>query len=322
MASPRPGPYGLCITRRAWLQCSLGAGLSLSGWLPRLAAQAANSPGRHRSCIVLWMSGGPAQTDTFDPKPGHANGGPFAAIQTSVAGIRIGEHLPNVAQQMGHLAIIRSMRTREGDHGRATYHLRTGYLPMPPIEFPTLGSLVAKERERAEAYLPSYVSIAAALFNPSALSPGFLGPRYAPLVVGQLTGDAFAGTDGGLRVQNMARPGSVSRTRQEDRLALLQEMQADFLQTRLGAGTASHQAAYARAQRLMSPQAAQAFDLNQEAAQTRDAYGRSRFGQGCLLARRLIERGVPFVEVMLGGWDTHDDNFNGQRRLCNVLDPA
>ncbi len=311
MATPRPGPYGLCLTRRAWLQCSLGAGLSLSGWLPRLAAQAANNPQRRRSCIVLWMSGGPSQTDTFDPKPGHVNAGPLAAIQTNVPGIRIGEHLPRVAQQMQHLALIRSMRTREGDHGRATYHLRTGYLPMPPIEFPALGSLVAKEREQAGADLPSYVSIAASLFNQSALSAGFLGPRYAPLVVGQPTGDGFAGTDGGLRVQNMARPGNVSQARQDDRLALLQEMQAEFVQSRPGPGTASHQTAYVRAQRLMSPQAAQAFDLNQEPTQLREAYGSSRFGQGCLLARRLIERGVPFVEVMLGGWDTHDDSFNG-----------
>jgi uncharacterized protein (DUF1501 family) len=322
MATPRPGPYGLCLTRRAWLQCSLGAGLSLSGWLPRLAAQAANNPQQRRSCIVLWMSGGPAQTDTFDPKPGHVNGGPFAAIPTSVPGVRIAEHLPQVAQHMQNLALIRSMRTREGDHGRATYHLRTGYLPMPPIEFPTLGSLVAREREQIGADLPSYVSIAAALSNPSALSPGFLGPRYAPLIVGQPTGDGFAGTDGGLRVQNLARPNSVSEARLEERLALLQEMQAEFVQSRSGAGTASYQTAYARAQRLMSPTAAQAFDLNQETAQLRDAYGRSRFGQGCLLARRLVERGVPFVEVMLGGWDTHDDNFNGQRRQCSVLDPA
>src|SRR6188472_863402 len=115
---------------------------SACGWLPALAARAANDPARKRSCIVLWMAGGPTQTDTFDPKPGHANGGPFATIDTAAPGVRIAEHLPKVAEQMRDLAVIRSMRTREGDHGRATYHLRTGYRPQPPIQFPGLGSLV------------------------------------------------------------------------------------------------------------------------------------------------------------------------------------
>jgi hypothetical protein len=322
MSSPRPGPFGLMLTRRGWLKSSFAAGLSLSGWLSSVAAQTANDPQRKRSCILLWMSGGPTQTDTFDPKPGHANGGPFAAIPTSAPGIRISEHLPRVAAQMDRLAVVRSMRTREGDHARATYHLRTGYVPMPPIEFPTLGSLVAREHEHTESDLPSYVSIAPQSFNPAALSPGFLGPRYAPLVVGQDTGDGYSGTDGALRVQNASRPAGVGRERFEERLELLHEMEADFLRTRPGSGTASHRTAYNRAERLMSPSAVRAFDLNQEPARVRDAYGRNRFGQACLLARRLIERGVPFAEVSLGGWDTHDDNFSAVRNLCGVLDPA
>jgi hypothetical protein len=232
-----------------------------------------------------------------------------------VPGIRIGEHLPGVAAQMAHLAVIRSMRTREGDHGRATYHLRTGYLPQPPIDFPALGSLVAREREQADADLPSYVSIA----QGAGQGAGFLGPRYAPLTVGQGRGD---GADAGLRVQNLARPGSVGDVRYAERLELLHTMEADFLQSRPGIGTASHRHAYRQAERLMGAAAAQAFDLSREPERLRDAYGRGRFGQGCLLARRLIERGVPFVEVALGGWDTHDDNFTAVRGLCQTLDPA
>jgi hypothetical protein len=316
MAGIRPGPFGLYVTRRTWLRCGLGACASLSGWLPRLAAQTAADPQRVRSCILLWMSGGPSQTDTFDPKPGHANGGPFAAIATSVPGIHIAEHLPLVARHMDHLAIIRSMRTREGDHGRATYHLRTGYLPMPPIEFPTLGSLVARERDLQDSDLPSFVSIG----NGGVPSPGFLGPRYAPLVVGQ--GSAGGNPDTALRVQNLAVPSSVGRERFDERMELLHELGTEFNQSRPGSGTASHQIAYNRAERLMGQAATQALDLNRESTRLRDAFGRNVFGQGCLLARRLIERGVPFVEVNLGGWDTHDDNFNAVRARCNILDPA
>ena len=120
-------------------------GLS-SGWLELLAASAADHPERKRSCIVLWMSGGPTQTDTFDPKPGHLNSGPFKPIDTAVPGIKIGEHLPLVARQMKQLAVVRSMATKEGDHGRATLHLRTGNLPQGAIDFPAFGSLVAKEK--------------------------------------------------------------------------------------------------------------------------------------------------------------------------------
>ena len=132
------------------------------------------------------MTGGPSQTDTFDPKPGHPNGGEFKAIETAVPGIVISEHLPKLAKQMKDMAIIRSMSTKEGDHGRATFNLRTGYQQTGPIRYPTLGSLVAKEIGSDDAELPNFVSIAPVRsFNPGAFGPGFLGPQYAPLVVGE-----------------------------------------------------------------------------------------------------------------------------------------
>ena len=307
------------ISRRAALK--LGAAGVSSAWLPMLAASAAGNPDRKRSCIVLWMSGGPTQTDTFDPKPGHKNAGPLQAIETAAAGVRVGEHLPLVAKQMKHLAVVRSMQTKEGDHGRATAHLRTGNLPQGAIEFPVFGSLVAKEKARAEADLPGYVSITPRGFGGAALSAGFLGPQFAPLVVGG-EGDMYSGDTGAMRVENLGLPASISQKRADERRGLLDDLEGDFLASRPGVATASHQSAYQRAARLMNESAAKAFELGDEDDKLRDRYGRNRFGQGCLLARRLVERGVPFVEVSLGGWDTHDNNFNQVKNLCGTLDPA
>ncbi|QEL14988.1 DUF1501 domain-containing protein [Limnoglobus roseus] len=304
------------LTRRHAIQ------LGTAGWLSSLAATAADHPERKRACIVLWMSGGPTQTDTFDPKPGHANGGPFKAIDTAAAGVRIAEHLPQVATQMKHLAVLRSMATKEGDHGRATLHLRTGNLPQGAIDFPVFGSLVAKEKTPAGSDLPGFVSVAPRGLGTAALSAGFLGPQHAPLVVGT-AGDTYGDdSTGGLQVENLGLPSRVSRHRMDERLTLLSESEADFLTARPGTATASHKTAYERAVRLMKPAAAKAFDLSDEDDKLRDRYGRNRFGQGCLLARRLVARGVPFVEVGLGGWDTHDNNFKQVQGLCQTLDPA
>jgi hypothetical protein len=314
------------MNRRDWLRCTTGSVLAagVSSWLPPFAAHAADDPQRKRSCILLWMSGGPSQIDTFDPKPEHANGGPFKSRQTAVPGITIGEHLPEVAARLKHLAIVRSMSTKEGDHGRASLHLRNGYLPQGPIEFPTFGALVAKEREALQLDLPGYVSIAPRGVGSAALTAGFLGPRFAPLIVGGQPNDNlfYDNSDGSLRVENLGLPAGISKKRAGDRLELLHEMEDEFLNGRPGTATASHRGAYDRAVKLMRESAARAFDLSDEKDKLRDQYGRNRFGQGCLLARRLVERGVPFVEVTLGGWDTHDNNFKQVQSLCQTLDPA
>jgi hypothetical protein len=302
------------ISRRTWLtQAALGtASMSLSGWLGQLAAQTVAASGRKRSCIVLWMSGGPSQTDTFDMKPGHANGGPFQEIATAAPSVRISEHLPKVAEQMKHLAVVRSMKTKEGDHGRATAHLRTGYLPQGSIRFPALGALVSNELASNAADLPGFVSVAPqGAFTQPSVAAGFLGPIRAPLIV--------TGNGGNLRVEDL-HDAAITATRAKDRLDLLHEMEARFLESRPGPGSASHLTAYDRAVRLGSPAAAQAFDLSQEKEALRDQYGRNQFGQGCLLARRLVERGVPFVDVTLGGWDTHDNNFEQVKSLSGTLD--
>jgi hypothetical protein len=308
---------------------------SASGWLESLAADAASHPQRRKSCILLWMTGGPSQIDTFDPKPGHANGGEYKAIQTAVPGILISEHLTKLARQMKDIVIIRSMSTKEGDHGRATFNLRTGYQQTGPIRYPTLGSLVAKELGRDDAELPNFVSIAPMRsFNPGAFGPGFLGPQYAPLVVGErAAGDAQGAADARnltFKVEDLSLPSGIDDRRADARLGLLDSMRKDFLTSHPGVGPLSHQDAYLRAVRLMHSAAAKAFDLDDEAPAVRDAYGRTAFGQGCLLARRLVERGVPFVEVTLSsaeggmgvGWDTHQQNFEAVKKLSEVLDPA
>src|SRR6476620_2469952 len=135
------------LSRRDWLKLSAAGvtGYSMSGWLGHLAAAAAPNPQRKRACILLWMNGGPSQMDTFDLKPGHRNGGTFKEIATATPGVKISEHLPNVAKQSNSLALVRSMSTKEGDHTRASYYLRTGYLPLGSVQYPTMGSFISKE---------------------------------------------------------------------------------------------------------------------------------------------------------------------------------
>ncbi|HMF13733.1 MAG TPA: DUF1501 domain-containing protein, partial [Gemmataceae bacterium] len=321
--------------RRDWLRLATAGviGTSVSGWLEALASDAAAHPERRRSCILLWMNGGPSQMDTFDLKPGTANGGPYKEIQTSVAGLKISEHLPKIAKFGDRMAVVRSMSTKEGDHERATFYLRTGYLPQGPIQYPPLGALVSKEIGRDDAPLPNFVSIAPfRFFQASAVAPGFLGPTYAPLIVGDSSGrpnQPGPDYEQTLKVQDLDVARHVSRAHADARIELLQGLQKDFLESRPGIATQSHLAAYDRAVRLMRTEAAKAFDLEREKATLRDAYGRNLFGQGCLLARRLIERGVPFVEVTMGGinggafgWDTHGNNFEQVKQLSAVLDAA
>src|SRR6516162_353293 len=194
-------PSSFLLSRRDWLRLSAAGitGCSLSGWLARLAAGAASDAQRRRVCILLWMSGGPSQIDTFDLKPGHANGGTFQEIETAVPGIKISQHLPKVARQVNHLALVRSMSTKEGDHARATSFAHCGYLPQGPIHYPTFGSLIAHELGSDDAELPNFVSIAPNRgLSPPSYDPGFLGARHAPLMVG--SGPPAAGsTDGDLK---------------------------------------------------------------------------------------------------------------------------
>lgn len=306
------------FSRRDLLRMCLASALGAAScpWLPRLAAAAGKKPAK--ACIVLWMSGGPSQTDTWDLKPGHKNGGPYKEIATPVAGLRISEHLPRLAATARDLGIIRSMTTKEGEHARATQLLHTGELPSEVVAYPALGALMAKELGDPDHDLPSYVTVSPPGIGN--LGAGFLGPQFAPMGVSGISDNPNARAN--LTIDFLKPEKPVAATDQEIRRKLLEELQGDFKKRHGGDATESHAASYRKAQRMVDTEARGAFRLDEEPAKLRDAYGRSRFGQGCLLARRLLERGVSFVEVSLDGWDTHTQNFEQVKTLSGTLDPA
>jgi hypothetical protein len=323
------------ISRRDLLKLSAAGVLSgsMSGWFEPFA-QAAAPHVRRKQCILLWMSGGPSTIDLWDMKPGHANGGSFKEIDTKTTGMKISEHLPKLAKLSDKMAIIRSMTTKEGDHGRGTHLMHTGYLPSNSVAYPTLGSLISKELGRDDFPLPNFVSIAPyRAFNLAAHASGFLGPAHSPLLIAD---NNFGFVQNGrntyedaLKVKDLEPAAKIAKEEMDSRLDLLRDLDSDFSTTRPDTPPRSHKAAVERAVRLMRTSARKAFDLEQEKDTVRDAYGRNMFGQGCLMARRLIEHGVPFVEVSMGGlnnqafgWDTHGQNFTIVKDLSGALDNA
>lgn len=315
------------LSRRNFLTATASMlGVSASGWLPAFAEQVSNDPQRRRQCILLWMAGGPSQMDTFDLKPDHENGGEFKEIATNVPGVRISEHLPKLAKHADKLAIVRSLSTREGDHARGTQLMRTGKAPGGPVAYPSIGSSLSKQLDYEQNNLPSYISIGSnASFAPAAFGPGFLGPSYAPTPVG-VTRSGDEETYPRLGVNHLRAPEGIAADQNAIRRQLWNTLQDDFLATHKVGNAIAHDTAYRRAMRMMDSNAAEAFELDKESDAVREAYGTSLFGQGCLLARRLIERGVPFVEVGLGaagdniGWDTHANNFDSVKTLSEQLD--
>jgi hypothetical protein len=301
--NPLAGP-----SRRDFLRLSAAGvtGVSMSGWLSVLASRAAQTNAKHKACILLWMDGGPSHKDTFDLKPGTKDAGDFKPIPTSVPGIQISEHFPKFARMMDHAAIVRGMSTSEGAHGRARYFMHTGYKEgQGGLVYPSIGSIVSAELGRPEYPMPNFVAI-----NGRSFGSGFLGAKHQPLVV----------TDPARGVENLKPP--VDAHHFEDRVGLLEEMEQAFFRDYKATASTDHLTTYKRAVTLMKSKEAKAFDLSLEPASSKAAYGDSKFGEGCLMARRLVERGVPFVEVTLGGWDTHQDNFDRVKRLSAQVDPA
>jgi hypothetical protein len=303
------------MTRRDLLRLA-AAGVcttSASGWLPVLAARAAQTASEgtpHKSCILLWMSGGPSHLDTFDLKPDALDGGEFRPISTSAPGVGISEHFPKLALLTHHGAIIRSMSTGEADHGRAGILMHTGFRPTSSgLKHPTVGALVSAEIGEPGSLLPNFVVCGQGnRVDPGAA--GYLGPAHEGLVVL----DAAKGL-ADLR-------STLPDVDFQDRVELLTRLQhADRSPQRSAAGIAQR-TTYDRALGLMRSDKARAFDLFLEPSASADRYGGSDFGKGCLLARRLVEAGVAFVEVVLPGWDTHQDNSARTRDLCEIVDPA
>ena len=297
------------INRRRML--SLAAGGTLSGWLGRVALLAAEQP-RTKSCILLWMSGGPSHLDTFDLKPEASDRirGEFRPISTSVPGIQISEHFPRFSRLMQHAALLRGMSTVESDHQLASYHVHTGYQKRAGgVAYPSLGATVSRELGQRDFPLPNFVCIGGG--PRQATRSGFLGPDHQPLDVL----NPERGTD-------FLEP-LVSRSQFERQYDLLRRFDESFQESYQAEAARAHAAALARAVRLMTAEQKRAFDLSQEADAVRDRYGRGSFGQGCLMARRLVETRVRFVEVMMGdgvAWDTHRDNFPRTKALSTEVD--
>jgi hypothetical protein len=263
----------------------------------------------HRSCIVLWMSGGPSHLDIWDLKPdSEKNGGPFRPIDTSAPGVKIGEHMPRMARQMHHMNIIRSLDSKEGNHDRGTYVMHTGYMPNPTVVHPGWGSVAAYEQAESmkDFDLPLCVAI-----NEPGLGAGFLGMSYSPFVV----------QNPNAPIANLTPPVDVDRLRLDRRLQMLSQTEAQFINQRGGQMARDHKAVYTKTVRMMGSSKKDLFNLATEPEPIREAYGKGSFGSGCLLARRLVEQGVPYVEVALGGWDTHQNNFETlSGRLLPELD--
>jgi hypothetical protein len=285
------------ISRRSFVKRLTAGGLvSASGWLEVLAARAA--PTQRKACILLYMAGGPSHIDTFDPKPDAPDNvrGDFKPIDTSVSGIQISEHFPRFAERMRHAAILRGMSTGEGEHGRAQYLTHTGYQRgAGGLLHPSLGGIVSAELGQADFPLPNFVAIyGGGPPNPDPFhGPGFLGPRHQPLVVRDSTR--------GVENLNPLENAGVF----ENRYSLLDEMQRSFAGSHPAPAVQGQTTTVERTARLMRAQEARAFDLSQEPVAVREAYGKTKFGDACLMARRLVEIGAPFVEVQQGGWDTH-----------------
>lgn len=263
--------------------------------------------GQCKAVIMLYMAGGPSHIDTWDPKPGRETGGPFKTIEAA-PGMLLSEHFPTIATQGKHLCVLRSVNSKEGSHDRAAYFLKTGYRPQGPVEFPGLGAIVSKEKAKKDLDLPQNVAIGG-----NGPGGGILGARFTQFQIGDATRP----------VDNMSFAPGIDADRFARRAKFLKQVEDRFKEDRDGGRLAeAHREVYEKAERLLTSPLAKVFDLAQEKEETRKAYGQGRFGQGVLMARRLVEAGVPFVEITLGGWDTHQQNFERVQKLSGELDPA
>ncbi|MEZ6058372.1 MAG: DUF1501 domain-containing protein [Planctomycetaceae bacterium] len=294
------------VSRRSFLhRMSAGAlGMGALSMMDLLSLQAAELRQQGRAMILLWMAGAPSQLETFDPKPNHANGGGTKSIKTSVPGIEIASSWEQTAKIMDDIALIRSMTNKEGNHLRATYQCHTGYIPSGGVKHPGFGSNVAQQLGDPNLELPSVVSV-----GPTQ-GAGFLGVDYEPFVVQQP----------GSLPANVSSP--VTQERLQRRLGLFNQLEDNFAIRGGQAASDNQKRLYDKAAGVvLSPQTS-AFDISSEPDALKARYGSNDFGKGCLLARRLVEAGVTFVEVRMNGWDTHFDNASRCEDLSRQVDPA
>ncbi len=273
---------------------------------PLLAAELKK---QQKHCILLWLAGGASQLETWDPKPGAPTGGPFRAIPTSVPGIHISELMPQMAKRMKHTCIIRSLNTRIGDHASGAQLMMRGRRDEPSLKYPDLGAVLARELGRADSQVPDYVSFYFATEG-RGMTPGtagFLGSRYAPM-------ELYTS----MVPENIRRLGNINDLDHKQRAELRDLLSKQFAQGRTSSSLGSHNEAYQRVRGLMASE--KLFDAAQEPPKIRDRYGPTLFGEQVMVARRLIEAGVPFVRVGRAWWDSHGQNFETHQELTPELD--
>ncbi|HZL88475.1 MAG TPA: DUF1501 domain-containing protein [Pirellulaceae bacterium] len=271
-----------------------------------LRVHAADLKRNHKAAILLWMSGGPSTMDIWDLKPGQPTGGQFQPISTA-GDVQISEHMPMTAKVMDRLSIVRSMSTSEADHNRGRYYMHTGYKPNPNIEHPSYGAVIAHELEgqRQDLEIPSFVAVGG-----GSVGPGFLGMTYSPFVVN---------SNGQVRNLEMG----LDQNRLMQRMAALDLIEKGFISQDRGSAARDHQDVLKKTLNLMTSAQMDAFKVNKEPKEVSDRYGTDGFARGCLMARRLVEAGVPFVEVDYGGWDNHANIFTTlQNTKLPVIDKA
>jgi hypothetical protein len=309
------------INRRHFLSHVAGASaLAASGlnFFETVQAQTDKLKKNNKSLIILWMGGGPSHMDLWDLKPGQPTGGEFKPIKTSAPGVEISEILPETAKQMKHLSIIRNLITNEGSHERGTVLMNIGRQPSPVVQYPAMGAVVSMQLSSKDLALPGFIGIGG---TAQRIGPGFLGMVYAPFTIQQAGQPPANISPPGLGDNNM----TMERMRRRQRLFF--NVEDNFAESayphikkandREAAGSAAqaHSTVYSKAFDLTVSKLRNVFDISREKASDIAAYGgrQNGFGMGCLLARKLVEVGVPCVEVDLGGWDNHANIFNTLR---------
>lgn len=295
-------------SRRHFLRIAAGVSLSLA--LPALEGRAVEARGNERpkSFILVWLGGGPSQLESWDPHPGTGIGGETKSIKTAMPGVEISNFYPKMADELASLCLIRSMVSKEGDHERGSYLLKTGYRPEQAVVHPSLGAIITHELPAAGVEIPRHLSIVSSQWPARG---GFLGNEY----------DAFQLPDPSASLTNVKALAEGERqTKRLDSLAMVEKA---FRKGRRNSVAATlHEETVRRALTMMSSEQLKAFDVDLEPAEVRAAYGNSAFGRGCLIARRMVEAGVRSIEVNLEGFDTHANNFEGQKVQAGILDPA
>jgi uncharacterized protein (DUF1501 family) len=298
----------LTFSRRRFLGASLAGAAWMTG-VAEVLSHAAAPPARGaRSIIMLWLGGGASQLETFDPHPGKAIAGGTGAVKSAVKGVQLAEGMPLVAQEMESIALVRSMASKEGDHERGTYTMKTGFRPDPTVVHPSIGAILCYKLPVAGAEIPRHVSI---LPNQWSARGGYLGDQY----------DSFRTGDPSQPVPDTQA--NIPTWRDQQRMKSLDVVERAFAKGRQRrVDSTLHKETMERARKLMSSEQLKAFDVSGEPLKVRKAYGDTPFGRACLAARRLTEKGVRCVEVTLNGFDTHVNNHSLHKPLVSNLDVA